>query len=234
MKRKYNLLLSMAVALAFVSCAHDNYDAPESLLQGRIVYDGEAINVATNEVTMELWEPGWQLSNRINVAVDQDGTYSAALFNASYKLVFRDNQGPFRMITNPDTNSDTIVVNLKGDLVMDIEVLPYYMIRNPNITASGQMITATANIEKIITDVNARDVERVSLYINKTQFVDSRGNYNIARTDVAGGSIDLSNVNLSVEVTNLNSPQDYVYARIGVKIRGVEHMIFSPVQKIQI
>lgn len=227
--------LIMAAAFGLLSCAYDNYEGPESMLQGRIVYDGEAINVATNEVTMELWEPGWQLSNRINVAVAQDGSYSAALFNGTYKMIFRDNQGPFQMKLNPETNSDTIVVNLNSDLVLDIEVLPYYMIRNPNITASGNTVTATANIEKIITDANARDVERVSLYLNKTQFVDGRGNYNFARTDVAASSIpDLSNVSLSVDVTNLNTSQDYVFARIGVKIRGVEHMIFSPVQKIQL
>jgi len=235
MEIKNRFLLLIALAFGFASCGYDDYEAPESMLQGRVVYNGEPINVATDEVTMELWEPGWQLSNRINVAVAQDGSYSAALFNATYKLIFRDNQGPFQMNMDSETNSDTIVVNLSGDLIMDIEVLPYYMIRNPNITASGNTVTATANVEKIITDASARDVERVSVYLNKTQFVDSRGNYNFAKTDVPGSSIpDLSNVSLSVDVTNLNSPQDYVFARIGVKIQGVEHMIFSPVQKIQL
>ena len=235
MKIKNKFILLMALAFGVVSCGYDNYEAPESMLQGRIVYNGEPINVATNEVSMELWEPGWQLSNRIDVAVAQDGSYSAALFNATYKLVFRDNQGPFRMNMNAETGSDTIVVNLNGDLIRDIEVLPYYMIRNPNITKSGNTITGTANVEKIITDANARDVERVSIYLNKTQFVDSRGNYNFARTDVSGGAVpDLSNVSISVDVTNLNSSQDYIFARIGVKIHGVEHMIFSPVQKIQL
>lgn len=235
MKIKYCFLLFTALAFGLASCGYDNYDAPESMLQGRIVYNGEAINVATNEVSMELWEPGWQLNNRIDVAVAQDGSYSAALFDATYKLIFRDNQGPFMMKTNPETNSDTIVVHLTGDKVLDIEVRPYYMIRNPGITANGNTVTATASIEKIITDANARDVERVSLYLNKTQFVDSRGNYNFARTDVAGSSIaDWNNVSLSVDATNENLRQDYVYARIGVKIQGVEHMIFSPVQRVQL
>ena len=235
MKTRNRFLLLMALAFGVVSCGYDNYDEPESMLQGRIVYNGEPINVATNEVSMELWEPGWQLNNRIDVAVAQDGSYSAALFNATYKLVFRDNQGPFQMNMNTETGSDTIVVNLNGDKVLDIEVLPYYMIRSPNISKTGNTVTATANIEKIITDANGRDVERVSIYLNKTQFVDSRGNYNFARTEVAGGDIpDLSNMSIGVDITNLNSPQDYVYARIGVKIQGVEHMIFSPVQKIQL
>lgn len=235
MNMKYKLLLLVALASGLASCGYDNYEGPESMLQGRIVYNGEPINVATNEVTMELWEPGWQLNNRINVAIDQDGSYSAALFNATYKLVFRDNQGPFQMLTNAETNSDTIVVNLNNNLVMDIEVRPYYMIRTPNVTASGKTLTGTANVEKIITDESARDIERVSIYVNKTQFVDGRGNYNIAKTDVPAGSIaDLSDVSVSVDLSGVNLSQDYVYARLGVKIQGVEHMIFSPVQKIQL
>ncbi|CAN5835272.1 DUF3823 domain-containing protein [soil metagenome] len=235
MKIKLSLFIVMALAFGFTSCAYDNYDAPESMLQGKVVYNGEPIGVATNEVNIELWEPGWQLRNRIDVAVAQDGSYSAALFPATYKLMFRRNQGPFRMKTNPATNSDTILVNLSGNQVLDIEVMPYYMIRNPQITASGRTIRATANIEKIITDANARNVERVSLYVNKTQFVDHRGNYNLARTDVAGSNIpNLSNVSLSVEAPSLTTSQNYVFARIGVKIQGVEHMIFSPVQRIQL
>lgn len=230
---KFFLLLTLA--FGFGSCAYDNYEAPESMLQGRVVYNGEPINVATNEVNIELWEPGWQLRNRIDVAVAQDGTYSAALFNGTYKMVFRRNQGPFLMKTNPATNSDTILVNLGGNQVMDIEVLPYYMIRNPQISASGRTITGSAIIEQIITGANARDVERVSLYVNKTQFVDHRGNFNLAKRDVSGGEIqNLNNVSLSVEAPNLTTSQNYVFARIGVKIQGVEHMIFSPVQRIQL
>src|SRR5690554_3473757 len=98
MKIKYIIPLLCGWGLA--ACQYDNYEAPESKLTGNVVYQGEPINVASNEVNIELWEPGWQLKNRIDVVMDQDGSYSAALFDAEYKLVFRQNQGPFRMITN--------------------------------------------------------------------------------------------------------------------------------------
>ena len=231
MKIKYIFFLSIGWALS--SCEHDNYEAPKSILTGDVVYQGEPIHVASNEVNMELWEPGWQLRNRIDVTMDQDGSYSASLFDAEYKLVFRQNQGPFRMTTNPITNSDTILVNVNGTTVMDIEVMPYYMIRNPQITKSGSTVNATASIEQIITDANARDIERVSLYINQTTFVDNRGNYHLAVQHLQAGDIgDLSSVSLSLPIPDLVRAQNYVYARLGVKIQGVEQMIYSPVQQL--
>ena len=233
MKIKYIFFLFIGWSLS--SCDYDNYEAPKSSLTGNVVYQGEPINVASNEVNMELWEPGWQLRNRIDVTMDQDGSYSASLFDAEYKLVFRQNQGPFRMVTNPVTNSDTILVNVKGATVLDIEVMPYYMIRNPQITKSGSTVNATASVEQIITDANARDIERVSLYINQTTFVDNRGNYHLAVQHLQAGDIDdLSNVSLSLPIPDLVRAQNYVYARIGVKIQGVEQMIYSPVQQLEL
>ncbi len=233
MKRDYNFIILLLLSVVFAGCEYDNYEAPKSMLQGRIVYNGEPIQVSTNEVNIELWEPGWQLKNRIDVAVAQEGTYSASLFDADYKLMFRQNQGPFRMKFNTETNSDTILVNVRGNTVRDIEVLPYYMIRNPQITMTSGVITATASLEKIITDENARDVERVSLYLNRTKFVDQRGEYNLARTDIAAADIpDLNSVSLSVTVPELVRSQSFVYARIGVKMQGVEHLIYSPVQQL--
>lgn len=235
MKIKPNLLLVLALAFGFASCEYDNYDAPEAMLQGSIVYNGEPIQVASNQVSFELWEPGWQLRDPIDVAVAQDGSYSASLFEGPYKLVFRPSQGPFRMKMNPETNSDTIAVNVSGTTVMDVEVIPYWIINNPQFSLSGGMVNATASLEQIITDENARNVERVSLILNKTQFVDDRPEYRIAKTDVAANTItDLSNISLSVEVPSLIRPQSFIYARIGVKMEGLEHLIYSPVQRFEL
>jgi len=233
MKIKFFAILCFALGVSLTSCELDNFEAPESKLEGRIVYNGEPINVAYNEVNMQLWEPGWQLKSAINVSVDQDGSYSALLFNAPYKLVIQPFQGPFRSIKNEVTQSDTILVDLKGNQTLDIEVMPYYMIRNTQISKAGSDVTANFGLEKIITDVNAKDVENVTLYINKTMFVD-RSN-NIATKELNGADImDMNNVSMSVTVPALNTAQNYVFARIGVRIAGVEDMLYSPIQKIQL
>ena len=231
MKNNLLYILWLSLIIGLTSCEFDNYEEPKSTLQGRLVYKGEPINVSYNDVSFQLWEPGWQKKTPINVAVDQDGSYSAVIFNASYKLIIQSFQGPFKSVTNDVTKSDTILVNVKGNQTLDIEVLPYYMIRNPQLTGSSGKTTATFQLEKIITGLDAKDVEEVGLYVNKTFFVD-RGN-NIAVKIIKGSEIiDLNNISLTADVPGITPAQNYVFARVGVKIAGVEDMIFSPVQKV--
>lgn len=228
------------ICVAILSCKKDNYDAPSVTLQGKITYQGEAINVSSKDVTFELWEPGWGKNGAITVNVNEDGTYSTLLFNGSYKLVIPPSQGPFRSKINNETNSDTVLLQLNGSKTMDIEVVPYYMIRSPKMALGGtNSVQADFQLEKIITDANAKNIENVFLYLNQTVFVDGT-NY-IARTSLAGSDItDPASISMQVTIPAVISAngttgtQNYVYARIGVKISGVEDLLFSPVQKIDL
>ncbi|QNF34145.1 DUF3823 domain-containing protein [Adhaeribacter swui] len=235
MKFKIHLCLMLLLGLGLVSCEFDNYDEPKSMLEGRLVYNGEPINVSYNDVSFQLWEPGWQKKTPINVAVDQDGSYSTVLFNNTYKLIIQPFQGPFKSKTNDVTKSDTILVEVKGSQTFDIEVLPYYMIRSAQLTGSGNKASATFKVEQIITGLDAKSVEFVGFYTNKTFFVDRSSSNNIASATLNGADItDMNNISLSVDIPAINPAQNYVYGRVGVKIAGVEDMIFSPVQKINL
>jgi hypothetical protein len=232
-------IIYLALCVAVLSCKKDNYDSPSVTLQGRITYQGEAINVSSKDVTFELWEPGWGKNGAITVNINEDGSYSTLLFNGNYKLIIPPSQGPFRSVLNNETNSDTVRLQLNGNRTMDIEVMPYYMVRTPQFLLTGTTVGATCKLEKIITDANAKDIENVFLYLNQTAFVDGT-NY-IARSSIAGSDIaDPDHVSLNVEVpasTSANGStgdQGYIYARIGVKISGVEDLLFSPVQKIDL
>jgi len=230
-KNKYYFLIPAMLLIFLASCKKDNYDAPEADFTGRLVYKGEAINVQYGNVNFELWQPGFGNNGAINVNIDQEGNYSAKLFNGNYKLVFSNNQGPFLWPKNAKGAQDTVAVEISGNKTMDIEVMPYYMIRNAAITAAAGKVNAALNLEKIITDNNAKDVERVTLYINKTQFVD--GGNNIGTQDLTGAAVaDLNNLKLVVNVPTIVPAQNYVFARVGVKIAGVEDMIFTPVSKL--
>ncbi|GEP89832.1 Protein of unknown function [Chitinophaga terrae (ex Kim and Jung 2007)] len=228
-KSYYLLLLVILVG----ACKKDNYPAPSCTFNGRIVYNGEAIGVSQQDVYFELWEPGWATKVPINVAVNQDGSFSSLLFPAAYKLVIPASQGPFKSKQDGTTHTDTIQVNITGNQTMDIEVLPYYMIRTPKFTAAGKKITATCKLEQILKGTDARDVEQVVLYLAKTQFADKKNN--IRDAVVNGGDItDPNNISLQADVPDIVPAQNYVYARIGVKISGVEDMIFTPVEKVQL
>ncbi|WP_018614653.1 DUF3823 domain-containing protein [Segetibacter koreensis] len=233
MKIRYYYIVLITLSIAVISCKKDNYDAPSSTLKGRLVYKGDSIGVERDQVPYELYQYGFGKVGAIASSFAQDGSYSALLFDGDYKLIIPGGQGPFMWKQTATGAPDSLAITLKGSQTLDLEVTPFYMIRNPQITGSAGSVSASFKVEKIVTDsVNQKDIERVSLYINKTQFVS--GGDNIAAIDLGGADIaDPNNITLNVTVPAIVPTQNYVFGRIGVKIAGVEDMIFSPVQKIQ-
>jgi hypothetical protein len=233
MKNCFKYILILAGIFAFASCdKKDNYAPPGTYLTGSLMYQGDSIQVERNQVPYQLYQYGFGKVAPIGGSFAQDGSYSQVLFNGDYKLIIHNGQGPYVGKQDASGNPDSLSIALNGNQTVDLEVTPYYMIRNAQISAGGGTVTATFKIEKIITDpAMAKDIERVSLYINKAQFVS--GGDNIAYKDMAGSDVtDPNNVTLSVNIPDIVPTQSYVYARVGIKIKDVEDMIFSPLQKV--
>jgi hypothetical protein len=233
MKNSLKYLPVIIIVVALFSCKKDNYSPPNNLLTGSLLYQGDTIYVERNAVHFQIYQYGFGQVAPISTdeTFAQDGSYSAALFSGDYKLIIPNGDGPFMWKQTAAGTPDSVSISMKGNQTVDLEVTPFYMIRNAQITASGSSVNATFKIEKIITDVNAKDIESVSLYINKTQFV-SGGN-NIAHADINGADIvDPNNISMSVDIPSITPTQNYVFARIGLKIAGVEDMIFSPLVQV--
>jgi uncharacterized protein DUF3823 len=226
-------ILYIAIIMLTMSCKKDNYDPPTVKLSGHIVYKGTPVEVEYKQVTYELYQYGFGKTGPMGSTFEPDGSYEMLLFNGEYKFIIPNGQGPFKWKQTAAGAPDTTTIVLNGSQEFNIEVTPYYMIRNAQMTASGGNVSGKFNIEKIITDASARDIENVSLYINKTQFVS--GADNVAAKTINGSDItDPNNVNLSVTIPAANANQGYVFARIGLKIAGVEDRIFSAVTKISL
>ena len=254
MKHCFKYLFILLVVISFASCKKDNYAKPGSFLTGALTYKGDTIYVERSQVSYQLYQLGFgqigplgassasdqNASPSVLTYFSQNGSYSQVLFNGNYKLIIPNGQGPFMWKQDANGNPDSLSITMNGDQKVDLEVTPFYMVRNPQFafSASDSMITASFKAEKIITDPTmAKDIERVSLYINKTQFVS--GGDNIAFMDMSGGSItDPDNISLSVAVPFddkvLATSQDYIFARVGIKMVNIEDMIFSSVVKISI
>jgi hypothetical protein len=233
MKIKFHFIPLLALVALFSSCDKDNYPSPKSTLSGQIVYKGEPIGVEDNQVRLQLWQPGFGKLAAIDAPIAQDGTYSAMLFDGSYKMVFPKGRGPFKTLVKDPAAKDTVFVNLSGNQKLDVEVMPYYMIRTPNFSGGESKVAVALKLEKIITGADAKDIERVSLYVNRTEFVSRATNVSVA--DLAGADIkDLNTINLTANVPTLSPVQKYVFARVGVKIKDVEDMVFSPVHKVDL
>jgi len=225
------IVLIMIVILA--GCRKDNYDPPTVKLSGHLVYKGSPIEVEYNQVKYELYQYGFGKTGPMASTFEPDGSYEMLLFNGEYKFIIPNGQGPFKWKQTAAGAPDSTVIVVNGSQEFNIEVTPYYMIRNAQLTGSAGNVSGKFSIEKIITDASARDIENVTLYINKTQFVS--GADNVAEKTIKGSDItDPNNVNLSVTVPAANANQGYVFARIGLKIDGVEDRIFSAVTKINL
>lgn len=232
MKFNFQYIILIVFTGMFFSCKKDNFSAPSATLSGSLVYQGQPIGVERNQVPYELYQFGFGKVGPIGQTFAQDGSYSSLLFDGEYKFIIPNNQGPFMWKKTAGGAPDSLTINLKGSQTMDIEVTPFYMIRNAQLVKSGNAVTGNFKLEQIITGADARDIERATLYINKTQFV-SPGE-NIGNSSISGGDItDRNNISLSVDIPNISPAQNYIFARVGVKIAGVEDMIFSPLAKIQ-
>jgi hypothetical protein len=235
MKLKLHYIL-IACSVIMLSCKKDNYDEPSLTLTGRLVYQGQPIGgLERDQVPFELYQFGFGKVGPIGSSFTQEGEFSAVLFNGTYKLIIPNGQGPFMWKKTAGGAPDTVSITLTGNQAVDLEVTPYYLIKSPQITGGGGKVSVTFALDKVITGADAQDVQEVTLYINKTQFVSESGNDRVAKSSMAGSAItDLGSISLEVTVPTLQPTQSYVFARVGVKIRNIEDRLYSPVQKIQL
>ena len=249
MKLKSFLYIAAALIIVLSACKKDNYDAPASVLKGRIVYNGQVLGVrtptvnasggtTTGGVQLELWQYGYQLFTKIPVYINQDGTFSASLFDGNYKLV-RLGGAPW------ENNTDSFDISLKGSLDIDVPVVPFFTISNASYTfnKADSSITATFTVNNVVA---GRTLELASLSVGPTQFVDNVNQVVNRDQGVAVGS--QVSLNVSVRPSNYTGDSQkarremlsallhkgYAFVRVGAKTNGVGERIYSTVQKISL
>ncbi len=217
--------LSIFTVLTIVSCGLDNRDEPESTIRGRVVYNGEAVGVrGTGEaVQLQLFQDGYELRNPVPVYVTQDGTFEIKIFDGEYKLVTRNNNGPWV------NDRDTTVVRLQGVTDVDLEVTPLFTLSNVSLALNGGSLSASFQVNQV---TQGWDIDYATIVVGRTLFVDDVS-YTARR--------DLSNVNTGVLITeslDLTENADFkngraLYARIGLRAAGKDQSIYSQVIKIR-
>lgn len=225
MKSIQHIYIVFLLAVVTLSgCELDNFEPPSSTLTGQIVYNDAPLGLRSDGVQLELWQYGYDDFEKIPVFVAQDGSFSAELFNGDYKLVLLRGNGPWL------EREDSIDVNLNGSAEIDVAVNPYYIIEDENISGSGNMVNATFSVEEVNPVLG---VEYVSLYIGESMIVDEVRNE--GEMILPGAEVEVGTpLNLSVEIPASISGKGYVFARVGVKTAGVEEMLYSQVQKIEL
>lgn len=220
----------------------DNRRPPESRLTGRVLYNGEPVGLRSGAVEAELWQEGYELNQKIPVYLDQEGAFAAMLFDGRYKLNLLPNSGPW--VNAPDTAR----FELRGSVHMDLQVTPYYLVRDvayargaPTEANPGGTLSARFRVQQVSP---ARDLEYVRLFVGHTQFVDHINNIPVSGQQQlplsavrsameAGDEISLE-VSLPATIYQTNSPwrREFVFVRVGVKTVGVPELMFSPVYEL--
>ena len=226
MKTKIYILLCCVIALA--GCDYDNYEAPKSQLRGRIVYDEESVGLRQTGTgqdynVLELYQPGFEGTAPIPVYVAQDGSFSAMLFDGTYRMVAKNGSGPW-----VDSGTE-LWFDVRGNTVVDFPVTPYYVIRDARFNTGDGKLTVSFRIARgAFTLINGKPdalLESIALYINNTQFVDDA----TFRKKVDAASLTLGSQSITVNLQDAEL-QKYpvLYARIGVGTQGVTPKIYTP------
>lgn len=221
MKLIYNIYSLCLFFVLLTSCGLDNVDAPTSRMMGKIVYNGQSIGLrGTGEaIRLQVYQDGYDLDTSFDIFVTQDGAFEATVFDGVYKIVARDNNGPWL------NTRDTVMVTVKGLTVCDYPVTPYCLIGNESFSLNGNKLNASCQIQKIAGD---KAIEKVMLFVSKTAFVDDV--CQIGRTDLDRPAAEA--VNLSMDISS-QLTEKALFARLAVKVDGVGDAIYSKIKRIK-
>jgi hypothetical protein len=227
MKRSFSkIILAALLPGVFVSCGLDNYEPPKSMLTGRVVCKGtdEAVPVrGTGEaVWLQLYQSGYHNYTPINVRVTQDGSFSALLFDGDYRMVTRDNNGPW------NNTRDTTYFSVRGATVQDKEVIPYYMIRDASMSLVDGTLTANFTV---VNTGSVKTIDRIMLMVNKTTFVADVRQIQTERW--TGTDADTGNHTLSMELSEGAKQSQFLFGRICVWTTGADQGVYSQVFKLK-
>lgn len=219
------ICLATIAMLSLAGCEYDNYDMPDAILSGKVVYEGNQVGVRATATRLELWQDGYANKKKIDVNIAHDGTYSATLFNGRYKIV-RVAGAPWE--AQP---FDTIVVDVKGNTTKDVEVKPFIAISNENISKeSGNTVQARFTVKNVIQDSK---LEEAKLFFSKNIILDNNlndGTENIDIATIESGRETTVTVNIPAALASEN----YIFTRLGVRSDKSNEFYYTQVQKLQL
>lgn len=229
MKYIYTKTLLLFLTVSLFSCGFDNFEEPKSQLSGQVEYNGQPLGLKGTQgsVQLQLYQDGYAFKNPLPLFVGQDGKFEAKLFDGTYKLVTRDQNGPWV------NTRDTTTVEVRGNTSIKFEVTPFFTISNAKVSLSGSTLTGSCNIAKI---VNTAELSYVRLYINGTSFVDE--NTNLIGVNVEELSMGTVSFNYDLSTLNEDQKRTYnnykgVYARFAVRSQNADQAIYSDVIKLK-
>jgi len=142
-------ILSVLFCFAFTACEIDNYEAPDSTIEGKILdHQGQPFQVNQGAGIIRIREISWAKDSTIftsnrTLKVQQDGTYrNTKMFKGTYLLL--PYSGGFFPYDDTHLDGDDAgeLVEIKGSATKDFSVTPYLTlewVKTPYIDAQGHL-----------------------------------------------------------------------------------------------
>lgn len=219
MNRLLLLIIIIAASGCFTACELDNQDAPEIVLDGKLVYNGKSVPVANNKISLKFYQDAYKLNDKFSVTADQNGHFQNLVFPGDYKVVLETDKGAY------ENNTDTVKVSVTANKSIDWNMKPFFFVSAASFSKSGNAINATTTIEK----VSNKELEFVSLLVSRSIICD-RINKDV---EVKIENVtSLQDVKLTANLENWN--RNYAFVRIGVKSTAIEDYNYSEVVKVEL
>lgn len=229
------------------SCEYDNYEAPSLLLKGKLVYNSESFQFDGNpdRGLLRVFQSGFgKVDVGTNIRVNESGEFQQLLFAGNYTLTPNNNQYPFEFKEFASRGAglgyDSLKIDLKSNLEKNIEVLPYYTIKNLTTTLVNGNIVMKFDVAKTTgTTKPAPKVIRARCYVATAAAVNSKTSCTAVKTvDITDQgnveiTVSLATGNGSYRKTYINNFRTYAFCRVAIELQNIpNYYLFSETQKI--
>ena len=218
----YYILFTMLSVFGFASCGYDNFEEPESIISGNVQYNGQNLQLqgSGGSIQLQAYQTGYELKSPITIYVNQEGRFSARLFNGHYKIVTKDNNGPWV------NNRDTIEVDIKGNTEVNIPVTPYFLLSDYNCTLNGDRLTVGFKIQQV---VSAANLSYATICIVRTSIVDEQNNAFQIRLNASALTLGANNFSFTLtnEQKKTISGAVKISARVGLRTVDADKSVYT-------
>lgn len=241
--KKIIFLSITLLSIIFSSCEYDNYDAPSLAFSGNLVYNGKNLqwDGCAARTILRVFQTGYGRVDRgTAIQVKSDGSFNQLFFHDEYWLTPYNTPFPFEFSQfnyKSGVGYDSIYIDMKSDLHMDIEVLPYYELGNFSVTLEGKNIVMKCNVSKVTgTKSPAPAIKNVRGYISTTNIVNSTTVCAVTSPVEENGD---SNLEVSIPVATyqngyVNNFRDYAFCRIAIELENIpNYYLFTGIKKIE-
>ena len=109
-----------------------------------------------------------------------------------------------------------------------MDITPYYLINNEQISVNASTMTANFTIQQIASNAS---INKAMLILSKTQFVDDVNNvFRQDYTNIEAGAIQLTaDIAGNSDISNAHA----LFGRVGVYANGADQAIYSSVVRLR-